>query len=71
VPGKAVRRDGNAAVAFILRDGVVERRAVAVGGMVGDEVEVLSGVRPGDRLVVNPPAELGDGSRVRARAEEN
>jgi hypothetical protein len=34
---------------------------------MGDEVEVLSGLRGGDRIVVDPPADLGDGSRVRVR----
>jgi multidrug efflux pump subunit AcrA (membrane-fusion protein) len=53
----------------VLRDGRVERRAVAVGGTVGDQVEVLSGLRGGDRIVLAPPAELTDGSRVRLRDE--
>jgi HlyD family secretion protein len=58
-------------VVFVLRDGRVERRAVAVGGTVGDEVEVLSGLRSGDRVVLAPPADLSDGSRVRSRDERN
>jgi RND family efflux transporter MFP subunit len=71
VPATAVRRDGGAAVVFVFRDGRVERRAVAVGGTVGDEVEVLSGLRSGDRVVLAPPADLSDGSRVRSRDERN
>jgi multidrug efflux pump subunit AcrA (membrane-fusion protein) len=50
-----------------LCDGRVERRAVAAGGTVGDGVEVLSGIRPGERIVLDPPADLADGDRVRVR----
>jgi RND family efflux transporter MFP subunit len=67
VPENALRRERDSAAVFVLRDGRVERRAVAIGGNVGDEVEVLSGLRSGDRIVVNPPSELNDGSAVRLR----
>jgi RND family efflux transporter MFP subunit len=67
VPARAVRRDGDAAVVFAVRDGRVERRAVAAGGTVGDGVEVLSGLRAGDRIVLDPPPGLADGDRVRVR----
>jgi RND family efflux transporter MFP subunit len=70
VPKNAVRRSGSTAVVYVLRNDTVERRAVAVGGTTGDTVEVLSGVRSGDRLVLDPPADLADGSRVRARNDE-
>ena len=39
-------------------------RAVTLGIEDGDNVEVLSGVTPGDRVVVDPPAELAGGDRV-------
>jgi multidrug efflux pump subunit AcrA (membrane-fusion protein) len=48
-------------------DGSVRLVAVELGEPAGDEVEVLSGVQGGDRVVVNAPAELADGSRVRVR----
>lgn len=65
LPRAAVARDGGADVVFAVRDGVVERRAVSLGGTLGDEVEVLSGVRSGDRVVVSPPEGLADGDPVR------
>jgi RND family efflux transporter MFP subunit len=67
VPARAGRRAGDAAVVFAVRDGRVERRAVAAGGTVGDGVEVLSGLRAGDRIVLDPPPGLADGDRVRVR----
>ncbi len=69
VPERALRRERDGAVVFVLRDERVERRAVAAGGTTGDAVEVLSGLRPGDRVVLDPPPELADGDRVRPRAE--
>jgi RND family efflux transporter MFP subunit len=69
VPKDAVLRAGSTTVVYVLnvRNETVERRAVAVGGSSGDTVEVLSGVRSGDRVVVDPPADLADGSRVRVK----
>jgi RND family efflux transporter MFP subunit len=69
VPDDAVRREGGGAAVFVVRDSTVERRAVAVGSTLPDGVEVLSGLRAGERVVVNPPPDLADGSRVRVRAE--
>jgi multidrug efflux pump subunit AcrA (membrane-fusion protein) len=54
-------------VVFIVREERVERRAVSVGATDGDQVEVVSGVSAGDRVVVDGPAGLADGSRVKER----
>ena len=69
IPERALRRDQAGAVVFVVRDDRVERRAVAVGGTAGSDVEVRSGVRAGDRVVLDPPADLADGSRVRLRGD--
>ena len=65
VPEEALRREGDGGVVFVVDDGRVERRAVAVGPAAGAVVEVLSGVRPGERLVLDPASDLADGDRVR------
>jgi RND family efflux transporter MFP subunit len=70
VPERALRREGEGAIVFVLRDDRVERRAVATGGMTGDDVEVLSGLHAGDQVVLDPPADLSDASRVRLRNGE-
>jgi HlyD family secretion protein len=44
-------------------------RDVELAGSDGDYVTVASGVRPGDRAVINPPAGLRAGSRVRILGE--
>jgi len=46
---------------------VVERRAIRVGGTDGERVEVLAGLQPGDRVVLSPPPNLADQSKVTVR----
>jgi RND family efflux transporter MFP subunit len=65
IPRAAVRKEENRDVVFVVKDDRVERRAVRVGIAEGDGVEVLSGLTSGERVVVNPPAELRDGGVVR------
>jgi RND family efflux transporter MFP subunit len=67
VPAQAVRREGDAGVVFVVQDNRVERRAVAVGTVEGTSIEIRGGVRPGERLVLEPPPTLADGDRVQVR----
>jgi HlyD family secretion protein len=64
VPKNCVRTDGGSQVVFVVGDGTVERRAVRLGNARDDRLEVASGVAPGEKIVVDPPAGLKDGSRV-------
>jgi RND family efflux transporter MFP subunit len=66
VPRGAVRTDGQAVV-FLVKGGVVERRAVSLGLEIGADVEVTAGLAPGDRVVVKGPAGLRDGQRIKVR----
>jgi membrane fusion protein (multidrug efflux system) len=52
---------------FVVRDEIVERRAVKIGGTEGDQVEVVSGLNAGERVVVEGHAGLTDGTRVKER----
>ena len=67
VPSRAVRSDGGASVVFVVQDDRAERRAVRTGSTAGDRIEVTSGLNPGERIVVDGPATLADGARVRER----
>jgi len=67
VPERALRRQKDGGIVFVLRGDRVERRAVAVGGSGAAGVEVTSGLHAGDSVVLDPPADLADGSRVRRR----
>ena len=49
---------------FLVSGQTVERRAVKTGGTDGDRVEVLAGLKGGDRVVVSPPPELAEGEQI-------
>lgn len=65
IPNRAVRLEGGTPVVFVVRDDRVERRAVALGAESGESVAVRAGVRPADRVVLDPPPEMVDGDPVR------
>ncbi|MDO5505923.1 MAG: efflux RND transporter periplasmic adaptor subunit [Pseudoxanthomonas suwonensis] len=59
-----VRRDGKDLAFVVDEAGTVQRREVQPGRALGTEREVLAGIATGEVLVVNPSAELADGTRV-------
>ena len=64
VPAAAVvQRDGVDA-GFVVAGETAELRKVEAGGKLGDDREVLSGLGPGETVVVDPPAELAHGATV-------
>jgi RND family efflux transporter MFP subunit len=63
LPAAVVRRDGNSVV-FAIRDGRAVQVVVETGDKVGELLELRSGVKAGDRLVLRPPDQLRDGARV-------
>ena len=67
VPKAAVRSADGHSIVFVLRDDRVERRAVSVGLDNGDQIELVSGVSAGERVVVDGPATLKDGDKVRVQ----
>jgi RND family efflux transporter MFP subunit len=64
VPKAAVREADGGHYVFVVRQDTVERRAVQVGGVDGDRLEVRAGLLSGDRVVVSPPVELAEGRQV-------
>ena len=50
----------------VVENGVVHLRKVAVIRDLGQEVEVNSGVKRGDQVILNPAVDLADGSKARA-----
>jgi RND family efflux transporter MFP subunit len=65
VPSRAVQASGETGVVFLIRDNVVERRAVRLGREDGDRRLVLSGLPAGARVAVGDFALLADGARIR------
>lgn len=64
VPASAVvARDGSWYVLRV-RDGVLEQVAVRTGETMGDRLEILSGISPGDRVLKSPTDALRPGMSV-------
>ncbi len=64
VPPAALRRDAGRDVVFVVGAGVVERRAVTIGNQTDNEATIVSGLSPGERVVVEGPEDLADGDAV-------
>jgi len=64
VPVSAIRAEGGTQVVYVLKDDKAQQRTVTLGGTVGEERQVLSGVRAGDTVITDPPAQLKDGMAV-------
>jgi RND family efflux transporter MFP subunit len=69
LPKTALRTIDGRDVVFVVDSGRVERRAVGVGRVSGDSVEILSGLGAGEKVVVEGGANLQDGDAVEERAE--
>ena len=66
VPAAAVVSAADGAKVWVFENGRVAARAVEVGPASGERVEIRKGLSGGESVVVNPPAGLADGARVRA-----
>lgn len=65
VPQSALEESAGKYYVYLLLNGIVERRAVAVAGQRGSDALVTSGLASGDKVVINVPTGLQDGARVR------
>lgn len=65
VPREAVIREMREAHVFVAEGNVAKRREVTLGIEEGDFVEAVSGVRPGDKVIVAGQGALRDGSPIK------
>jgi RND family efflux transporter MFP subunit len=68
VPAGAIVFDRDGLHVLVVDDGVVHSRKITEIRDLGSEVEVSEGVRQGDQVVLTPPVDLEDGSKVQIRA---
>ena len=72
VPDVAVQKQVGTAERYLyvlVGDSVAERRRVELGRQVGDRVDILSGVAPGERVAVTALSKLYDGAKVELKSE--
>ena len=70
VPAEAIIFNRNGQQVAVVNNGKAEIRKVRVTRDMGTQVEVDSGVESGDQVILNPPVNLVDGSRVQVRWAE-
>jgi RND family efflux transporter MFP subunit len=65
VPAGAIIRRGQLTSVFVIDDKRTARlRLVRTGKAEGERVEILSGLRDGDRIVADPTPQITDGTRI-------
>lgn len=64
VPQGAVKTDNGSTFVFLISGQTVERRAIKTGGTDGNRVEVVAGLKGGDRVVIAAPPELVAGKEI-------
>jgi RND family efflux transporter MFP subunit len=69
VPADAIIFNGNGMQVAVVNNGKAEIRKVGVKRDLGTRLEVDSGIKAGDQVILNPPVNLADGSKVQARPE--
>jgi RND family efflux transporter MFP subunit len=69
VPADAIIFNRNGMQVAVVNNGKAEIRKVEVKRDLGTRVEVDSGVKAGDQVILNPPVTLADGSKVQVRPE--
>ncbi|HEY7643042.1 MAG TPA: efflux RND transporter periplasmic adaptor subunit [Steroidobacteraceae bacterium] len=67
IPAAAVIRDGDTSFVWRVQDGKIERVAVRTGGERDGQVEVMSGINPGDIVVAAPVEGLSEGVKVKSK----
>jgi RND family efflux transporter MFP subunit len=70
VPADAIIFNRNGMQVALVSNGKAEFRKVKVKRDFGTRVEVDTGITAGDQVILNPPVNLVDGSKVQARPED-
>jgi multidrug efflux pump subunit AcrA (membrane-fusion protein) len=60
----AILTDNGKHSVFLIHENRVIETPITVGATFGDMVEVLSGIKPGDRVVLSPLEKIKNGSRI-------
>ncbi len=69
VPPSAVVTRGEMKAVFVLREGSVVETPIETGNLIGSSLEVLRGLSVGERVVLNPPADMATGAKVKQKVK--
>ena len=69
VPADAIIFNRNGMQVAVVSNGKAEIRKVGVKRDLGTRVEIDSGIKAGDQVILNPPVTLVDGSKVQIRSD--
>lgn len=64
VPSRAVSGPAGARAVYIVKGGVVERRAVSIGSDMAGQSEILDGVSEGDSVIVSGTSMIREGAKA-------
>jgi multidrug efflux pump subunit AcrA (membrane-fusion protein) len=67
IPKRAMIEWHGQPAAWVVTRGTASHRAITVGAERLDQVEITSGVMPGDTVILNPPPTLTDGAPVHVK----
>jgi RND family efflux transporter MFP subunit len=67
VPQSAVRGDNNSHYVLVVKDDVLERRAVTLGSTRGSEVDIVAGLQPDTTVVIKGSESLRDGQSIQIK----
>ncbi len=64
IPASAVETVAGTSRVYVVSGDKVEERIVTTGERVGDDIEITTGVKDGEKVAANPRGKLADGARV-------
>lgn len=65
IPRNAISGSVQAANVFVVENGIVKKKPVIAGSMVGEQIEVLRGLQSGDSLIIGGLINITEGSKVK------
>lgn len=65
IPRSAIIGSVQDANVFVVRNGIAKKQNVVAGGMVGEHIEILQGLQPGDSVIVGGLINVTDGVKVK------
>jgi len=70
IPTVALQTGQKGPFVFVVKDGIAELRNVEIGSAVGDRTAIRSGLKAGERVVVEGQLRLANGARVRDQSQK-